>query len=299
MSAPGFPEFKIIGLEDKDCLAAFIARSPAEVCEINLGNILIWRQFDHSKFTILNGNLCILCEPPSEPAYFLQPLGEDKIRETITACLNFAPRLSRIPESFAAQYCSEFKCEPDPGNFDYVYLAEDLIHLRGKRYDGKRNRIRKFERNHACRYVRLADEHLDSCRHLFEKWLEKKESDDGSFPLVWRHVIEEALERFKEIGLKGGAIEIEGQVAAFSIGERLTSDTAVIHIEIVDPDYEGLPQLMNREFVKNEWAEYQYINREQDLGNPGLRRAKTSYHPHHLVKKYNLWGLSQARPLPA
>ncbi len=292
MTTPRFPEFKIIGLEDRDCLADFIARYPSEACEINLGNILIWRQLDHSKFTIINGNLCILCEPPSEPAYFLQPLGENKIPETIAACLNFAPRLSRIPESFAARYCSELKCEPDPNNFDYVYLAEDLIHLRGKRYDGKRNRIRKFERSQSYRYMKLAEDHLDGCRRLFGKWLEKKASNDGAFPMTWRHVIEEALAYFKEISLRGGVIEIEGRIVAFSIGEELTADTAVIHIEIVDPDYEGLPQLMNREFIKNEWTEYCFINREQDLGNPGLRRAKMSYHPHHLVKKYNLWGLS-------
>jgi len=292
MTSPRFPEFKMIGLEDKDCLAAFIARYPSEACEINLGNILIWRQFDHSKFTIVNGNLCILCEPPSEPAYFLQPLGENKIPETIAVCLNFAPRLSRIPESFAARYCSEFKCEPDPNNFDYVYLAKDLIHLRGKRYDGKRNRIRKFERSQSFRYLKLTEDHVDGCRRLFEKWLEKKASSDGAFPSVWRHVIEEALAHLTEIGLRGGVIEIEGRIAAFSIGEKLTGDTAVIHIEIVDSFYEGLPQLMNREFIKNEWAECQFINREQDLGNPGLRRAKMSYHPHHLVKKYNLWGLS-------
>jgi uncharacterized protein len=292
MTTPWFPEFKMVGLEDKDLLASFIVRYPSEACEINLGNILIWRQFDHAKFTIINENLCILCEPPSEPAYFLQPLGENKIPETIATCLNFAPRLSRIPESFAGKYCSEFKCEPDPNNFDYVYLAEDLIHLRGKRYDGKRNRIRKFERSQPYRYMKLSAEHIDGCRQLFEKWLQEKASNGGAFPILWRRVIEEALARLQEIDLRGGVIEIEGRIAAFSIGEKLTGDTAVIHIEIVDPDHEGLPQLMNREFVKNEWAEYKFINREQDLGNPGLRRAKTSYHPHHLVKKYNLWGLS-------
>jgi hypothetical protein len=122
--------------------------------------------------------------------------------------------------------------------------------------------------------------------------MQQKASNGGAFPSVWRHVIDEALAHLKEIGLRGGVIDIAGRVAAFSIGEKLTGDTAVIHIEIVDPDYEGLSQLMNREFIKNEWSEYKFINREQDLGNPGLRRAKTSYHPHHLVKKYNLWGLS-------
>jgi hypothetical protein len=292
MTLPKFPEFKLIGLEDEKCLTEFIARYPSEACEISFGNIFIWRHFDHSKVTTINSNLCILCEPPSEPAYFLQPIGVNRLQETIEVCLSFAPRLSRIPESFAARHCSGLKGELDCNNFDYVYLAEDLIYLKGKKYDGKRNRIRKFERSHNYRYLRLSRDHLDDCRLVFEKWLETKASSDGAFLNAWRHVIQEALMYFKELGFIGGVIEIEGRIVAFSIGEKLTSDTAVIHIEIIDPDYEGLPQLINREFIKNEWADYPFINREQDMGIPGLRRAKTSYYPHHLVKKYNIWGRS-------
>lgn len=290
MTLPKFPEFKMIGFEDKNCLSEFIVQHPSEACEINLGNIMIWRHFDHSKFTTINRNLCILCEPPSEPAYFLQPIGENRIPETMEACLSFAPRLSRIPESFAARYCSRWRAEPDRNNFDYVYLTEDLVHLKGKRYDGKRNRIRKFERSHKFRYIRLSPDHQDSCRLLFEKWLGTKAASDGALLGHWRQIIEEALTHFKELSLSGGVIEMDGRIAAFSIGEKLTADTAVIHIEIVDPDYEGLPQLINREFITQEWADCRFVNREQDMGNPGLRRAKMSYHPHHLVKKYNIWG---------
>lgn len=290
MTLPKFPEFKLIGLEDKKDLTDFVAGYPSEACEINFGNIFIWRHFDHSKFTIVNGNLCILCEPPLEPAYFLQPVGENKIRETIEVCLSFAPRLSRIPESFALRYCSGLRSELDRNNFDYVYLSENLIFLKGKKYDGKRNRIRKFERSHNYRYLRLSKGHLDGCRQLFEKWLGLKASSDGAFLSAWRLVIREALMHVEELGLTGGVIEIDGRIAAFSIGARLASDTAVIHIEIVNPDYEGLSQLINREFIKREWADCKFINREQDMGIPGLRRAKTSYYPHHLVKKYNIWG---------
>jgi hypothetical protein len=138
--------------------------------------------------------------------------------------------------------------------------------------------------------LRLTADHLHGCRLLFEKWLEAKPSSEGAFLNVWRHVIEEALTHFTELDLSGGVIETDGRIAAFSIGEKLSSDTAVIHIEIVDPHSEGLPQLINREFTKNEWAGFRFINREQDVGSPGLRRAKMSYHPHHLVKKYDIWG---------
>jgi hypothetical protein len=136
----------------------------------------------------------------------------------------------------------------------------------------------------------MSTNHLDDCRLLFEKWLETKASSDRSFLSMWRQVIQETFLHFKELGLTGGVIEMDRRVTAFSMGERLTSDTAVIHIEICDPGCEGLPQLINREFIKQEWADYRFINREQDMGIPGLRRAKTSYYPHHLIKKYNIWG---------
>ena len=290
MSLPQFPEFRFIELEDQNLLAAAIARHPSEACEIHFANIFLWRQFEHSKLTAINGNLCVLCEPPSEPAYFLQPVGENDIEGTLRACLSFAPRLSRVDESFALRYGGAYRRELDRDNFDYVYRTEDLIELKGKKYDGKRNRIRKFERHYAYDYMRLSRDHLSGCRELLARWLEVKAGSDGFIGNVWRCVNEEGLAHFDELLLSGAVFKVGGRVAAFSLGARLTPDTAVIPIEIVDPSYDGLSQLVNREFVRREWADCRFINREQDNGIPGLRRAKTSYHPHHFIKKYNIWG---------
>jgi len=290
MSLPLFPEFRLIGMEDRDCLAAAIARHPSPACEVHFANIFLWRHFEHSKLTVINDNLCILCVPPSEPAYFLQPIGETEIEATVRTCLAFAPRLSRITESFALRYGGPYRCEPDRDNFDYVYRTEDLLQLKGKKYDGKRNRIRKFERGHACEYARFCRGDLTGCLQLLEGWLEVKAGSDGFIGRIWRTVIEEALERGEELGLLGGVFRIDGRIGAFSFGSKLTPDTAVIPIEIVDPGYDGLSQLVNREFIRREWFDCRFINREQDNGIPGLRRAKTSYHPHHFVKKHNIWG---------
>ncbi len=288
MNLPRFPEFKMVELEDQTAILSSIRRYPAEVCEVNFGNTFIWRKYDHPKLTTIRDNLCLLFEPPDEPAYFLQPIGEKDIPETIHACLSCAPRLSRIPASFASRWCSGFHCEPDRNNFDYVYRTADLIELKGKRYDGKRNRIRKFEREYVYRYVKLTAVHLEDCRRLFEDWLVDK-SRAHKMISAQHEAIHEGLAHFEALGLSGGAIEVEGKIEAFSIGEPLNPDTAVIHIEIASPKYEGLSQLMNREFVKNEWTRFSFVNREQDMGIPGLRRAKMSYYPHHMVEKYHIW----------
>jgi len=290
MNLPRFPEFKLIGLEDQSLFTAAIARAPHEACEINFANIFLWRHFERSKLTTIDGNLCVFCEPSQEPAYFLQPIGDREIDGTIRTCLSFAPRISRVDEGFAMKYGGSFRSELDRDNFDYVYRTEDLAGLKGKKYDGKRNRIRKFERHHTYAYSRLSPEHLPGCHELLAMWLEAKAGSDGFLANVWRAIIEEGLTRPDELGLRGGVFEVGGRIAAFSLGTELSPKTAVIPIEIVDPACEGLSQLVNREFVRREWAGFHFINREQDNGIPGLRRAKTSYHPHHFVKKYNIWG---------
>ncbi|MGB9004899.1 MAG: phosphatidylglycerol lysyltransferase domain-containing protein [Candidatus Aminicenantales bacterium] len=290
MDLPRFPEFKRVGLEDKEAIEGFIDRFPSEACEVNFANIYTWRDYERTRFTTINGNLCLLSRPGSDPAFFLPPLGTNRIKETIEACLSFCPRLSCVPESFLQQ-CQGFRWEEDKNNFDYVYRSSDLINLRGKKYDGKRNRIKKFENSCSSRYLRLRPEHLRACQLLYEDWYAAKIRQDGQIGQAQRVAVLEALARFDELNLVGGAVEVKGRLEAFSIGGKLNADTAVIHIEITNPAYEGLAQFINREFVKNEWAGYKYINREQDMGVAGLRRAKMSYYPSHLVKKFNIYGM--------
>jgi len=285
---PRFPEFKRVGLEDKEALEGFIGRFPSEACEVNFANIYTWRDYERTQITTINDNLCLLCRPGPDPAFFLPPLGTDRIKETIEACLSFCPRLSCVPESFL-QHCQGFHWEEDKNNFDYVYRSSDLIQLRGKKYDGKRNRIKKFEKNYSSRYVRLRPEHLEACRLLYEDWYAAKIRQDGQIGQAQRVAVLEALAHFNELNLVGGAVEVQGRLEAFSIGGKLNPDTAVIHIETANPDFEGLAQFINREFVKNEWAACRYINREQDMSMPGLRRAKMSYYPYRLIRKFIVW----------
>jgi hypothetical protein len=287
LSAPVFPDLKPVGLEDKDPIAGYLERFPPEVCELNFANIFIWRAIEKPRWTVIHGHLCILMEPPGEQPFVLPPVGAAPFQETIKACLTLAPRISRVPESMVRGLGPDFQSEPDPGNFDYVYRGADLAELKGKKYDGKRNRIHKFEREHNYRYIEVGENRLVDCRRLLDEWLEAKAGNGWDLG-AQRAVVGETLSHFAELGLKGGGIEVEGRLAAFSIGARLNPDTAVIMIEIVDPGFDGLAQLMNREFVRNAWSGLAAINREQDLGIDGLRKAKRSYHPDHLVKKFNV-----------
>lgn len=288
MTLPSFPEFKPLELEDRDIVQGFFDRHPFESSEYSFGNNFIWRKYDHPRWTVLAGNLCLVFDPPGDSSYALAPVGASDLSKTIGTLLDVVPRLVRVPASVARAYADGLLCTSDPDKFDYVYATEDLALLQGKKYDGKRNRIRKFEREHASwRYVPVDEGRLEDCRKLFEEWFAEKD-ESAPTAAAQKSAIQEALTHFRHLGLSGGAIEIDGRLAALSIGEPLTKDTAVIHIEIVSPCCEGLAQIMNREFVRNAFREFAFINREEDLGIPGLRRAKASYHPHHLVEKFRL-----------
>jgi hypothetical protein len=288
LKTPAYPDFKPIGPEDGPLIRSFLDAHPTGICEMNFPNILIWKDSERPRFTTLHGNLCILVEPTFEPPYFLPPVGPGEKEETIATCLAYTPRLSRVPEEYLAIFGTAFRVEEDRDNFDYVYLVKDLAELKGKKFDGKRNRVKKFETSFPHVYEPLHQSHKDDCRRLLWQWFEEKGNGDP-YMRAEKDAILEALSYFEELELKGGVVAVAGRVEAFTIGMRLTPETAVIQIEIANPAFPGLAQWINREFVRREWSAFRYINREQDMGIPGLRKAKLSYQPDHLVKKFNLF----------
>jgi hypothetical protein len=287
LSLPAYPEFKPVGLEDQDVFGEFLERWPSEVCELNFANIFIWKDSERPRWTMLNGSLCVLVEPDFEAPYFLPPIGGERVPETIAICLTHAPRLSRVPEDFVRRHGAGFRTEEEPANFDYLYRVEDLIDLKGKKYDGKRNRIRKFESTFAHEYHALARADVPGCVRLLEDWFEGKTNGDPGMKAEKKAIVQ-ALASFERLGLTGGVVKVGGRVEAFTLGGRLNTDTAVIPIEIANPGLVGLAQWINREFVRRAWPAFRLVNREQDMGVPGLRTAKLSYQPAGLVKKYNL-----------
>lgn len=286
MSDPAFPLLKPVGLDDRPLIEEFLRRFPSEACELNFANIFIWRDSEKPRFTLLNGNLCLFLEPDFEPPYALPPLGRTALRETVAACLDRVPRLSRVTEDIVPELGDGFCVEEDRDNFDYLYLASELGGLSGKKFDGKRNRIKKFESSCAHEYVALGPHLLDDCRRLFEEWFGTKNHDP--YLQAEKAAILEGLDHFEALGLRGAAILVDGRVRAFTYGTLLTPGTAVIQVEIADPALPGLAQYINREFVRRAWPDARFVNREQDVGVPGLRKAKLSYQPCRLVRKFNV-----------
>lgn len=284
--APTFPSFRKITLADRALFENYFSNIPPDISEYTFTNFYIWRDCDRSMLTSVNDNICVVAYPADEPPYFFEPLGDERIQETIEICLSHVPRFSRVSEEFTKAHFEgkkSYKIEFERSHCDYLYNKEDLINLRGRKYDGKRNKIKKFLKNFIPIYHELAKDNVADCLKLLGKWIKGKTSS-----LCFDEPIKEALANFPDLDVKGALVRVNGVIEAFTIGEVLNPETAVIYIEVANPEIDGFSQYINQQFCLRGWAQCRYINREQDLGDPGLRRAKLSYHPAKLVNKYSV-----------
>lgn len=290
---PEYPKIKPIELDDRSFLLKALDGAPKSICEFAAANLFIWADFDRPEATLINNNLCILINPINEAPYFLEPIGTSKIRETAETCLSHAGRISRTT-SLLADILKGKQCHITPmrNQFDYVYLTSELAELKGKKFDGKRNHIKKFQvHNPDYEFLPLSPELKDQALELFEKWFEiRKES--RFFPrLAYKYqktALEKAFSLYRELGLIGGAIISEKKMKGFIIGSRLNKDTACAHFSYGDPLSQGISPILLWESAKGVFGEFKYMNLEQDLGIPGLRTAKLSYNPYRLEEKFNI-----------
>lgn len=291
MSIPKYPKFKVLEPCDRMAIQEWFRKYPQTTCEMNFTNLYVWRNFDHNKLTIINDNLCIHCTPPNEPAFFFAPIGITKIQDTIKTCLEAAPRLSRIPDNFVNKHISNkknYKIMCDRKNFDYAYLSSSLAELKGKKFDGKRNHIKKFNKKYIFEYKKLTKADHKACVAVLKDWESKKKHLTDLAIKSQGDAINQLFDKFDELSIMGGGLVINGKIEAFSLASKLSPEMADVHIEIANPDYQGIFPTINNEFVKRELLKYKYINREQDLGLAGMRKAKLSYHPDHMERKFDI-----------
>ncbi|KXA69814.1 hypothetical protein HMPREF3201_00669 [Megasphaera sp. MJR8396C] len=185
--------------------------------------------------------------------------------------------------------CYDFT--PDRDNYEYVYLTQSLINLSGKKFRQKKNNLNHFRNQYIgnWEYVPITEDIFDECLEAEKTWYNQHEDgDDDNELLGERHAIETVFNNWSVLQPTGGAIRMYNKIVAFSIGEMLNDDTAIIHFEKSDPTIRGLYQAINHEFVVHAWGHTTYINREEDMGIPGLRHSKESYNPDHFVEKYDV-----------
>ena len=184
-------------------------------------------------------------------------------------------------------YPERFQIEYDRDSADYVYESEKLATLSGKKLHGKRNHINKFKSLYDGRwsYESMTRENLEDCFQMALKWRKENECEDDDEKRGEMCVALNSLRLFEELHLTGGVLRIDGEVVAFTIGEPICEDTYVVHIEKAYADVQGAYTMINQQFVEHECMNYKYVNREDDTGAEGLRKAKLSYRPVFMVEK--------------
>lgn len=295
-------DFADITLHNKNEFDRLIKQYNPRISELTFTNLFAWRNFYKFRYTIIAGLLCIISVPCKGEPFAMMPVGalnDESFGEAFSGLREYflqkgwRPAFRKITCEelvyFRSRIASEESIVYDRDSSDYLYNTADLISLRGKKYDGKRNHINKFKRQHTYEYVPLDCSLLDECSRIMEQWCRDRNCNCQNGDYCERHANLELLHNFKTLGCKGALIKMDGVFEAFTAGEMLNDDTAVIHIEKAKNTVDGLYTIINQQFAEREWSGSTYINREQDLGKEGMRKAKLSYQPLKFIDKYTVY----------
>lgn len=285
-------EFREIKIEDKKKVRELLAYSDFRGCEYTFGNNFIWSRPYNMKIAFYKEFYLV----ESDGEYFY-PAGRGDIGEAIFLLKEYCKAqgknliLCTSPKS-GMEYLKELygdgiEIQNKHDYFDYCYNRDDLAYLIGKKYHSKRNFINRFIQNNWS-YEDITESNIKDCYTLLEKWFEENtETRDQSMEdEVFASKL--GLEYFKELDLTGGLLRVDGAPTAFTFGERINSDTFDIHVEKGLALYDGTYPMINKEYANRLPSDIKYINREEDMGEENLRKAKQSYHPVFMEEKFRI-----------
>jgi uncharacterized protein len=287
MEIPPYPEARPLAMADKPLLDRLCLAAQPLMSEMTFAGLYLFRHAHEYKLATVADSLVVLGKGYDGAPYFLPPLGGD-IARALKIILADGRALYCADDLFAAGYLDRNNVQVTElrDSQDYLYLREELATLPGSRFHKKKNRINYFASRHVFTVTIYSREHQQGSLNLLDRLAQVLGDDIENSLRLEMEATYEALKCTEQLGLEGVVVIVNGSVVAFALGERLNRDTAVCQFEKADPFTEGLYQLVNREFARLLFQECRYLNREQDLGDIGLRRAKLSYHPVELMKKY-------------
>ena len=289
MEIPVWPASRPFDISDKPQFDAIFEMLQPRVSELTFAGLYLFRTAHDYSLSLIDDSIVVKGAGYDGSRYCLPPLRGD-VSGACQLLLDAGLELYGVDEGFAARYLKDVACEIDEvrDSFDYLYLREELATLPGNRFHKKKNRINYFTARHTYEVHRLTAQHLCGCLQLLDDCGRVAEVEGSRTFGLEMDATADALAQMENLGLEGVVVTVEGTVRAFAVGERLNRETAVCHFEKYDHFMEGLSQLVNREFARLLFTECRYVNREQDLGEPGLRIAKLSYHPAELVRKFRV-----------
>ena len=292
--------FHQLTLSDREAVQAVTLNAGRRNCNYTFANLVGWQFWYYTEVCVLDDAVVLRYTHEGERAYMVCT-GKDISEELLEALLDDSQgnlvligleddqitQLSTVNCQLSTVNCQlSTKIEPIRNQYDYIYRRTDLAELHGSHLNAKRNHIHRFRAEHPdFEYRPLTPELFDECRRLTGVWQEEKDASDTID--AEKQVMETIFTNWEALGMIGGSIFIDGEMVAFTYGAAVTNDTIDICVEKADRRIEGAFAIINQQFAEHLPEQFVYLNREEDMGIPGLRQAKLSYHPEILLT-YNV-----------
>ncbi len=275
-------------IKDFDWLKAILEEVQPMSCEYALSNLIGWST--HYDAQIANVEGCLVSKIIKNEVFgFPKGAGWKKALDSLRREYDY-PSFYGLTieekEKLELTFPGEYVFYPSRNSFDYIYRVSDLAELTGKKYHSKRNHISYFMKTYNWSYEEMNRSNLQECIVMNDKWYELNVDKDPDGIEAEREVLKLCFDNFDLFGFVGGLLRVDERVVAFTFGERLNDNTFVTHFEKAFADIRGAYPMINNQFALNTLTEYEYVNREDDIGSEGLRKAKLSYYPEILLEKF-------------
>lgn len=284
--------FEPIDLKHKEIYEKYTAKRYRN-SEASFLNMYMWRKVTNAHVAVVS-DMLVLRVYFGGMYRFVMPFGDKaNIKSCVKSLYEYCNSNGYPLEIIGAnsefvreiQDAFKFASFEDRNVQDYVYLSEKLATVSGKKLHSKKNHVNKFKSMYDYKFVQLNRGHIQDCINKTKVWMDKKYNGDTEKYSAELDTVMCLFDNYEKFDLFGGAIYVDGELVAYTVGESLSDDTALVHIEKADTSYHGAFAIINNEFAKLISDRFVYINREEDMGLEGLRKAKESYRPEFLTEK--------------
>ncbi len=283
-------------MEDRELINHYLGQMDTRSCEMTFANCYLWSRHYKVGFAVVE-DMLVFGNTERETS-FTFPAGEGDVKKVVDALMAYCEekgvpfQLHNITreefEILEGYYPGQLEIFYERDYADYVYEAEKLANLSGKKYHGKKNHINKFKKMYPdWSYEPISRENMEECFQMALRWRELNGCEANPDKHAEICVTLNFLRLFEELEMRGGVLRVNGDIVAFTIGEPVgrKQDTLVVHIEKAFSEVQGAYPMINQQFAEHVGKDFTYINREEDMGEDGLRQAKLSYKPVFLIEK--------------
>jgi len=288
-------DFKPITLDDKPVFDKHYENYPPFHSDNVFTTLISWMEYSKYKFAFFDDNLIICSEIKNQ--FQLRPPSGKRNKDLFDQVLKLAKESSSDyplavidigTKEWLLQNYPNFELIPKREYFDYVYLSTDLANLPGSAYGKIRNRLNKFKRNYSYSVEDISEGNMNEVQEFLKRWCLWRDCESDPLLENERKAILYSMDHFFDLKLSGIAIRINDAIESIAVFEAMNKDTAIVHYEKGSPDYDGIYKAINQETANILQKDFKFINRESDMDIPGLRKAKLSYRPHHMIEVFNL-----------